>query len=140
MTFGGKIATAVSCVFEEMAFLETRYLGRGNFGGICFWGRISILAPVPAELFLAIPEEISREIAAVVFNQGNTDDEAIGDLIGEFANIIAGRSLADEGDAISLGTPTTGYGEVATHDNWEIFALDDERRFAVGWRLIGSVG
>ncbi len=132
-----KIATAVAETFENMAFLETRYIGREAFTSSCLWIRLPIIAPIAGEMIFALPEDLAQEIATNVLGNPQPAKSDIMDMAAEMANVIAGRLFAAASGAVALGLPCCEHGKPPAGD-WDIFALDDARRFAVICRLRGG--
>jgi CheY-specific phosphatase CheX len=113
------LAEAVSCTFENMAFV-------GMEPSKIFKAKIPIKSPVKGEIIIFAPffllEEISQSIYSIEIVDIN--EKLMQDVIAEFANTAAGHFMESylEGDQIfELGVPETEVSEsIAIESDTEI--------------------
>lgn len=128
---------AASRTLENMAFMEVMEHFDPDYqipAEDLSWTSILILDPVQAELRLAMPTSLLRQLTGSVFamDEADVDDGQVNDILNELLNTIAGlfmTNLLNDDQEYQLGLPERGAGALPETDAdtmvWKLMTSDE---------------
>lgn len=128
---------AASRTLENMAFMEVMEHFDPDYqipAEDLSWTSILILDPVQAELRLAMPTSLLRQLTGSVFamDEADVDDGQVNDILNELLNTIAGlfmTNLLNDDQEYQLGLPERGTGALPETDAdtmvWKLMTSDE---------------
>ncbi len=119
------LTAAISETMENMTFEEIEVLVDTKKGSSVYqesmWATLPVLRPLAGRIALEIPTSYGKCLTEALAGDSENEVccEAIGDVLGEIINTIAGRfisRLLPPTEEFELGLPETGQGELAGAD------------------------